>query len=670
MNLKRVGGAVVTAAAAISGMFVLSPVSPATALPAGTAATGLITLTRPTGTSADSFNVQFGSVQTCPGNSDAGYYWNTFIAPRSVDPATLTWENGFPKDPNGDDNGAKTLRNLSNNIKNQLPAIDNYQITPPNNVTFSSGGYSTLSGEYRMGIACVKADIDSGITQTERYWSTPITITPGGSDDYNNFTYAVGMTPNAPTLGTLTPAEGQVSVAFTPAAKIAGNPEDTGYTVVVKDSSCTAGVTSQSGAGSPITVTGLANGTTYCFSVKASNSFGDGAASTTSTAAAVAPLAATPGNKSVVLSWSAGTWSALAPLTDYAVEYRRNGTGVWKSAKTKAITATTFTVTGLTNGLDYEFRVAGKKASTTGSYLTVGPVIPRTVPGKVRSFKAVARNTSVSLTWAAPASNGGSLLTDYVIEYSSNGGTSWSTVSDGVSTNTSYTVTGLVNAIAYKVRVSAQNIAGIGAAVTTAKAVKPYLSAPTAPQSVKATPRNVSVVVTWKAPKDDGGSVITDYRIEWTVDGLSWSSANAGTALTYTIPGLVNGTGYKVRVSATNTVFFGYGKTAGTAKAVKPYLVLPGKVGSLKATAASASLNLTWKAPTKDGGSEITDYLIEYSSNGGTSWSTVSDGVSTATTYQITGLVAGTAYKVRVSAINVLGTGPALTTAKPAKPLA
>jgi hypothetical protein len=87
---------------------------------------------------------------------------------------------------------------------------------------------------------------------------------------------------------------------------------------------------------------------------------------------------------------------------------------------------------------------------------------------------------------------------------------------------------------------------------------------------VKATAASTSLVVSWKAPSNDGGSAITDYRVEWSTNGLTWSSANAGTGLTYTITSLVAGTGYKVRVSATNTVFAGYGTAAGAPKAVKP----------------------------------------------------------------------------------------------------
>ncbi len=78
----------------------------------------------------------------------------------------------------------------------------------------------------------------------------------------------------------------------------------------------------------------------------------------------------------------------------------------------------------------------------------------------------------------------------------------------------------------------------------------------------------------------------------------------------------------------------------------------------LVATAASSSqINLSWSAPTNNGGSTITGYEIERSTDGGITWSTiVSNTGSTSTAYSDTGLAASTTYTYRVSAINSVGT--------------
>jgi len=101
------------------------------------------------------------------------------------------------------------------------------------------------------------------------------------------------------------------------------------------------------------------------------------------------------------------------------------------------------------------------------------------IPGSPTSVVAVSGNTQLAVTWTAPASTGGSAITDYLVEYSSNGGSTWTTFTDPVSTATSCIVTGLTNGTAYVIRVSAQN------------AVR--LSLPSA-NSAPATPANISVL--------------------------------------------------------------------------------------------------------------------------------------------------------------------------------
>ena len=86
----------------------------------------------------------------------------------------------------------------------------------------------------------------------------------------------------------------------------------------------------------------------------------------------------------------------------------------------------------------------------------------------------------------------------------------------------------------------------------------------------------------------------------------------------------------------------------------------PGKPSTLTATAMGRHrIDLSWTAPL-DGGSEITGYRIESSSDGGTAWSDlVADTASTATSHSDTGLRPNTTRHYRVSAINALGASPA-----------
>jgi hypothetical protein len=74
---------------------------------------------------------------------------------------------------------------------------------------------------------------------------------------------------------------------------------------------------------------------------------------------------------------------------------------------------------------------------------------------------ATIGDTQVSLAWVAPSDTGGTAITDYTVQYSTNG-TSWTTFSDGVGTDASATVTGLTNDVSYQFRVAASNTVGTG----------------------------------------------------------------------------------------------------------------------------------------------------------------------------------------------------------------
>ena len=86
----------------------------------------------------------------------------------------------------------------------------------------------------------------------------------------------------------------------------------------------------------------------------------------------------------------------------------------------------------------------------------------------------------------------------------------------------------------------------------------------------------------------------------------------------------------------------------------------PGAPTGLSATAdGQTEIDLSWTAPSDDGGADITGYKIEVSTNG-SSWSNlVANTNSTSTSYSHTGLTAGSTRHYRVSAINSEGTGTA-----------
>ena len=80
-----------------------------------------------------------------------------------------------------------------------------------------------------------------------------------------------------------------------------------------------------------------------------------------------------------------------------------------------------------------------------------------TGPSAPQALATTAAPKTISLSWNAPAGNGGAAITDYVVQYRVAGTTTWRTFADGVRTTRTATVTGLVTGTAYDLRVAAKN---------------------------------------------------------------------------------------------------------------------------------------------------------------------------------------------------------------------
>jgi hypothetical protein len=421
-------------------------------------------------------------------------------------------------------------------------------------------------------------------------------------------------------------------------------------------------------------VRGLTKGTAYRFRVSAQNAVGRGPNSTEASAtpegkpdapraltAAVAPATAV-GSGEVKLAWTAPNNDGGPDITDYVISMSDGGSS--QVVDDGVSTATTYTVHGLTNGKPYSFAVGAKNTYGVGNVATTEatPLWTPSAPDGLTAMTAPAPGVGsgqVALSWSASADNG-KQVTGYVIEQSVDG-TLWTAVADASSTTTSFTVDGLTNGIRYSYRVAAQNELGLGA-WSTAQATPVWL--PAAPEDVTATvgPNTGldrgEVGVSW-SPAVDNGAPVTDYLLEMSADGETWTAVDDGvsTATAFKVRGLDDATSYQFRVAALNGL--GQGPWSlpidATTPTVKP-AAPSGLVAWVPAPWRSGTMNLTWSAPEDDGGSAITDYVIERSTDG-VEWTAVVDGESTATSSTVDGLTNGSSYSFRVAAINTAGTG-------------
>ncbi len=371
-------------------------------------------------------------------------------------------------------------------------------------------------------------------------------------------------------------------------------------------------------------------------------------------------LAAVGHNADADLSWSAPLDDGGSAITDYIVEYKLSTDVSWATFSDGTSTATTTTVTSLTNGLVYNFRVSAVNAigtSSPSSTASATPTAGATAPDAPTIGTATAGNAQATVTFTPPVDDGGSAITTYTV--TSNPGAVTAT-----DTGSPITVTGLANGTTYTFTVTATNAIGTSLPSAASNAVTPA-TIPDAPTNLSATSGNAEVDLDWDAPVSNGGSAITDYVIQYKLSSepTTWSTFSDGTSTvtTTTVTGLTNELAYDFRVSAVNAV--GTSAVSSTDSATPTAgNTAPDAPTALAAIADDAEVSLSWSAPADDGGSAITDYIVQYKLSSDSSWTTFSDGTSTVTSATVTGLTNDLSYDFRVSAVNAIGTSsPSLT---------
>jgi titin len=273
--------------------------------------------------------------------------------------------------------------------------------------------------------------------------------------------------PDAPGSVSAQPGDGQAAVSWNAPADDGGS-AITSYAVTPVGPNGALASTSVPAGSSSTVISGLTNGVSYRFSVRAVNAVGSSAAATSAPVTPQWPgpssVTAAPDNASATVTWLAPV-AGGQPVVSYTVYVYRGGSLIRSIAVGSS--ATTVIVSSLTNGVSYQFAVAANfgGSSTAPSSLSnaVTPFAPpwwRNPPSNPRNVTAVAGIHQATVSWQVPASTGGTPITSYliVVRDATDNFTLKTLLVSG--STTSAVVTGLQSGLKYRFRVVATNAAG------------------------------------------------------------------------------------------------------------------------------------------------------------------------------------------------------------------
>ena len=467
-----------------------------------------------------------------------------------------------------------------------------------------------------------------------------------------------GLAPLAPARVVADSGDGQVTITVD---KPPPNPQDnhgsvTGYEIRKRlgdgpydtweplGTSAPARLTAESG----VVVSGLVNGASYTFQVRALNAFGRGAETTSNTVIPVgAPtageLGADPGDGQVTLSWAPGT-SGGSAITKW--QYRMssgNGYGAWMDIADSGADTTSHTVTDLSNGTSYTFEVRAVSQVSTSVPISSAAVTPGTVP-VAPSVTAERGNGQVDLTWTAGTSAEAGPTTGWQVQVDDG---DWSDIADSGADTTSHSVTGLTNGTAYTFSVRAVNSFGAGASDSASATPATTPSAP----SVSAERGDGSTALSWTAG-DDGGSAVTGWQVQ--VNDGGWMDVAADT-MSLSVD-TDDGAAYTFGVRGVNDVGEGAAGAASVEAGSAP------AAPTVTATGGDGSITVSWTAGD-DGGSSVTSWhhRMKVSIGDYGDWTEVSADTASVELSDLGGGTGVLSYTFQVRGVNGVGAGDAGT---------
>uniref|UniRef100_A0A8C8YWF4 Myomesin 2 n=1 Tax=Prolemur simus TaxID=1328070 RepID=A0A8C8YWF4_PROSS len=378
----------------------------------------------------------------------------------------------------------------------------------------------------------------------------------------------------------------------------------------------------------------------------------------------------------VVLSWEPPTPRGKEPLM-YFIEKSVVGSGTWQRVNPQtAVRSPRYAVFDLADGKSYVFRVlsANRHGLSDPSEITSpvqaqDAIVAPSAPGRVLASRNT--KTSVVVQWDKPRQEED--LLGYYVDCCVAGTNLWEPCNHKPIKYNRFVVHGLTTGEQYIFRVKAVNAVGTSenSQESDPIRVQAALTTPSHPYGI--TLLNCdghAMTLGWKVPKFSGGAAILGYYIDKReVHHANWHEVNPSPVkdTIFTVEGLTEGSLYEFKIAATNLA--GIGEPSDPSEHFKCEawtMPEPGPAYDLTfCEVRDSSLVLLWKAPVYSGSSPVSGYFVDFKEEDAGEWRTVNQTATANRYLKACDLQRGRTYVFRVRAVNASGVGRPSDTSEP-----
>lgn len=366
----------------------------------------------------------------------------------------------------------------------------------------------------------------------------------------------------------------------------------------------------------------------------------------------------------LTIMWDAPSNDGGSRIHHYMVDKREASRLAWQEVSSKC-SRQMIRITGLDIGVPYLFRVTAVNQYGKGEAREMTePIIATEEPAPPKRLDVIdTTNSTASLVWLKPDHDGGSRVRGYIVEFRVKGTDVW--VVYGETKSLKMLVEGLSENKEYDFRVKAKNDAGISdpQATFSSVVIKEPRIEPTADLS-----NITNQLITCKASNTFTIDVPISGRpapkVTWKLEEIKLKETDRVSIKT---------TKERATLVVKDSKRSDSGKyylTLENAAGVKTFTVTVVIVGRPSpptgpveiSDISSESCTLSWTEPTDDGGTEITNYIVEKRESGSASWQVVNSSVK-RTTIKVTHLTKYMEYTFRVCAENKFGVSKSIESA-------